>query len=256
MSRVFDVYARYYNLLYREKDYAAEADYVAGYIRRHAPAARRILELGCGTGGHAEHLARLGYTVHGVDLSEAMLARAEARKSTLSAEAAGRLSFGIGDVRTVRTGETYDVVISLFHVMSYQNSDADLSAAFDTAFTHLQPGGVLLFDFWYGPAVLMQKPEVRIKRLTDDEIDVIRIAEPVMHVNTNVVDVNYTVFITTRNTGKVEQVYETHRMRYFFLPELYQHFDRCGFKPLGTFEWLGDMAPGEKSWAGFVIGKK
>ena len=220
MNPAFDTYARYYDLLYRDKDYAGEAAYVASHIRQHAPEAARILELGCGTGAHAEHLARLGFTVHGVDLSEAMLTRAEERQAALPADLAARLTFAHGDVRSVRTGETYDAVISLFHVMSYQTTNADLEAALATAAAHLQPGGLFLFDFWYGPAVLTQQPEVRVKRLEDEEIKVTRIAEPVMRVNENVVEVNYTVFIEVKSTGQMEQVQETHRMRYWFLPEL------------------------------------
>ena len=79
----------------------------------------------------------MGYIVHGVDLSEAMLARAEERKAALPPEVAARLSFIYGDMRTVRTGETYDAVISLFHVMSYQTTNADLEAAFETATVHI-----------------------------------------------------------------------------------------------------------------------
>lgn len=255
MSRVFDIYARYYDLMYRDKDYVAEAEYVASRIREHAPQAKRILELGCGTGAHAEHLARMGYTIHGVDLSEAMLARAEARKASLPPEVAARLSFSLGDVRTVRKGETNDVVISLFHVMSYQTTNADLEAAFRTAAVHLKPGGLFLFDFWYGPAVLTQKPEVRVKRLEDDKIKVTRIAEPVMHVNENVVDVNYTVFIELKATGEVEQVSETHRMRYLFLPEL-SYF--ANLKTWTDFKCLGWMRLDklrEDDWAGVAFVK-
>src|SRR5258706_11290956 len=141
MKPVFDAYARYYDLLYHDKDYAAEAAYVASNIRKLFPQATRILELGCGTGAHAEQLARLGFSVHGIDLSEIMLARAEVRKAALPANLAERLSFRHGDVRTVRTGEYYDAVISLFHVLSYQSTKADQDAMFETAFTHLYKGG-------------------------------------------------------------------------------------------------------------------
>jgi SAM-dependent methyltransferase len=249
MSQVFDAYARYYDLLYRDKDYASESEYVAAHIRKLAPQAKRILELGCGTGAHAEHLARLGYFVHGVDMSEAMLARAETRKASLSSTVADRLSFSLGDVRTIRTGHTYDAVISLFHVMSYQTSNADLEAAFDTASVHLQPGGLFLFDFWYGPAVLMQRPEVRVKRLADEDIKVTRIAEPEMHVNENVVDVSYTVFIETKTTGLIEQLHETHRMRYFFLPEL-ERYHGVIWKVSVSEDWMGNRSLSEQSWAG------
>jgi SAM-dependent methyltransferase len=255
MNQVFDTYARYYDLLYRDKDYAGESEYVAAHIRKQVPKAKRILELGCGTGAHAEHLARMGYTVHGVDMSKSMLARAEARKASLPPDVAARLSFGHGDVRTVRTGESYDAVISLFHVMSYQTSNADLSSAFETASVHLQPGGVFLFDFWYGPAVLAQRPDVRIKRLEDDEIKVTRIAEPEMHVNENVVDVNYQVWIEVNQSGKVEQVRETHKMRYLFLPEIEQ-INHSRFKMKCHFAWMKSEQPGLEDWSGISILEK
>ena len=249
---VFNAYASYYDLLYRDKDYSAEAEYVAAHIRKQTPQAKRILELGCGTGAHAERLARMGYTVHGVDMSEAMLACAEARKVNLPPDVAARLSFSFGDARTVRTGETYDAVISLFHVMSYQTTNVDLKAAFETASVHLQPGGLFLFDYWYGPAVLTQKPEVRVKRLEDDEIKVIRIAEPVMHVNENVVDVNYTVFIEVKVTGQVEKISETHKMRYLFLPEL-QHYFAGKFEEIGSHAWMTGDPLNADAWGGLHL---
>lgn len=253
MSQVFDSYASYYDLLYRDKDYAGESEYVAAHIRKQIPKAKRILDLGCGTGVHAEHLARMGYTVHGVDMSEAMLARAEARKATQPPEIADRLSFSLGDVRTVRTGETYDVVISLFHVMSYQTTNTDLEAAIDTAAVHLESGGMFLFDFWYGPAVLTQKPEVRVKRLEDNEIKVTRIAEPEMHVNENTVDVNFTVFIEVKKSMLVEQVKETHQMRYLFLPELVCFAEVDTWSDFKSYGWMKLQVLHQDDWAGIAV---
>lgn len=256
MKHVFDTYARYYDLLYRDKGYAAEADYVALCIREHASQATRILELGCGTGAHAEHLGRLGYEVHGIDMSESMLALAEARRVALPPEQAERITFSHGDIRSVRTGDTYDAVISLFHVMSYQTANADIEAVLDTAATHLAGGGIFLFDFWYGPAVLTQKPEVRVKRLEDETIKVTRIAEPAMHVNENLVDVNYTIFVQNRGGQQVEQINEQHRMRYLFLPELRQFLANYGFHVLGQCRWMGRQALDETAWAGLLIAGK
>lgn len=257
MSQVFDTYARYYDLLYRDKDYAGESEYVVAHIRQQTPQAKRILELGCGTGAHAEHLARMGYTVHGVDMSEAMLARAEARKATLPPEVAARLSFGLGDVRTVRMGSTYDAVISLFHVMSYQTTNEDLHAAFETASVHLKEGGIFIFDFWYGPAVLTDRPAVREKKLEDAELMVHRTAVPVMHPNENIVDVNYEVIIEEKKTGMTKKLKETHKMRYLFLPELDFTLKNVGFKRLDAQEWMSfDRQLSFNSWYGLVIGGK
>lgn len=250
---VFDAYARYYDLLYRDKDYAAEAKYVASLVREHAPRAARVLELGCGTGAHAEHLVRMGYSVHGVDLSETMLAGAAARKAGLPADLARRLSFGKGDVRTVRTGETYDAVISLFHVMSYQTTNADLAAALGTAAAHLAPGGLFLFDFWHGPAVLAQEPEERVKRLEDDVIKVTRIAKPAMRANENVVDVSYSVSIEVKASGQTQEVRETHAMRYLFVPEIKQYLEPGKWADTKTFGWLGHEPLSKEHWSGCAL---
>jgi SAM-dependent methyltransferase len=256
MSKVFDMYALYYDLIYRDKGYAAEAEYVAAHIRMQAPSAKSILELGCGTGAHAACLARMGYSLHGVDLSQSMLARAEARKEALSNEIAGCLTFEHGDIRRVRTDMTYDAVISLFHVASYQTTNADLDAFFSTAAVHLRPGGLFLFDFWYGPAVLTEKPEVRVKRLEDDLIKVTRIAEPTIHTDENIVDVNYSVFIEVKATGKVEQLQETHRMRYLFLPEIERLFDIHGFTLENAEEWMSGRKPALDTWGVCVMARR
>lgn len=252
MSMVFDAYARYYDLLYSDKDYAAEVAYVASHVHEHSPKAKRVLELGCGTGAHAEHLARMGYQVHGVDLSAQMIDRAATRKASLPAEVARLLSFEHGDAREVRTGERYDVVVSLFHVMSYQVANTDLDATFDTVAAHLERGGLFLFDFWYGPAVLTQRPEVRVKRLEDDEIRITRIAEPVMRTDENVVDVRFSVFVEEKASGKVQQVRETHAMRYLFLPEM-ERYGTAQFKLLSANAWMTSNPLRNEDWSGFVV---
>lgn len=248
MSKVFDAYARYYDLLYQDKGYAAEAAYVASHIRKHVPQVKRILELGCGTGAHAEHLARIGYHVHGVDMSEAMLDRAMVRKATLPSEMATVLSFELGDVRTVRTGETYDTVISLFHVVSYQSENEDLQAMFATAREHLRAGGVFIFDAWYGPAVLADRPVVRVKELEDDDVRITRIAQPTLHPNRNLVDVHYRIIACEKKTGKYSETEETHRMRYLFAPEVELLARQAGFGVVDAREWMSGRVPGFDTW--------
>jgi len=249
---VFDAYANYYDLIYQDKDYSAEVDYVISRIQDYSPQAIRIFEMGCGTGAHAEYLARKGYVVHGVDMSEEMLARAERRKASLAVEVADRLSFSLGDARSVRSGETYDAVISLFHVMSYQASNGDLVAAFDTAAEHLAPGGLFLFDFWYGPAVLSQQPDTRVKRLENEQIKVTRIAEPEQIVNQNLVNVHYDVFIENKKTNEIKYLSETHQMRYFFLPEL-ELYRGTNWSELVSEAWLSGEALSTDSWSGLQM---
>ena len=250
---IFSNYARYYDLMYQDKDYVGEAQFIQRLIQTYAPATTTILELGCGTGNHAMLLAKEGYQVHGVDLSQEMLGYANERCDRLSPALATRLQFSQGDLRQVRLDRKFDVVLSLFHVMSYQTNNEDLLAAFETAKAHLVPGGILIFDVWYGPAVLSEPPTVRIKRLEDRSIQVTRIAEPVMEPNKNLVDVNYHIFIKDLISSKIDEVREVHTMRYLFRPELELLLDRLQMQIVESGEWLTDRQPGLDTWGVYFI---
>jgi len=252
---VFGNYARYYDLLYRDKDYAGEAQFVHKLLQNYAPSTKSILELGCGTGVHAFLLAKEGYQVHGVDLSQQMLQQATDRLSHLPTELASRLEFSPGDIRTIQLNQQFDAVISLFHVISYQTSNEDLLAAFATVKSHLKPGGVFIFDCWYGPAVLSDRPVVRIKRLEDEEISAIRIANPVMYPNENLVDVNYQVLIKQKNTNTVEELQELHKMRYLFKPEINLLFLQSGFEYVENREWMTNRESGFDTWGVYFVAR-
>lgn len=243
---VFAAYSQYYDLLYRDKDYAGEARYVHELIEKHRPGARTVLDLGCGTGRHAALLAERGYELTGVDLSEEMLKVARAT--------APQLSFMQGDVRSVRLNRKFDVVASLFHVMSYQTTNADLRAALATLREHLSPGGMFVFDCWYGPAVLTSRPETRIKRLEDEHIQVTRLAEPVIHENDNIVDVNYQVLVKDKASGAIEELRETHRMRYLFTPEVKLLLEDAGLRLTQLSEFMSEREPGFHTWNAVFVG--
>ena len=245
---VFGPYARYYDLLYADKDYAAEARFVSGLIRTYSPRAHRLLELGCGTGIHACHLVAEGFSLHGVDFSEPMLDAARARRSRLDPALGKRLSFSMGNVKDCRVGETFDAVVSLFHVVSYQVTNDDLLSMFETAASHLTAGGVFLFDFWFSPAVLTERPAVRIKRLESDDAVVTRIAEPVMNARESYVEVNYHVFIRDKASGATEELREAHRMRYLSLPEVDFLARSAGLRVFESCEWLTGKQPGADTW--------
>jgi SAM-dependent methyltransferase len=250
---VFGHYARYYDLLYREKDYTGEADYVHGLLQRFGSKPSTLLELGCGTGKHAMLLSEKGYSLTGVDGSPAMIKEAAKRFKTSQGLT---IDLHEGDIRNIRLKKRFNAVISLFHVMSYQVTNEDLVSAFTTANRHLNNGGIFIFDFWYGPAVLTDRPTVRVKRMEDEVIRVTRIAEPALHQDKNVVDVNYQVMIEDKKTGHVNFVKETHIMRYLFLPEIDLLLSQCGMRMIHTEEWMTGCAPETHTWGVCCVAKK
>jgi SAM-dependent methyltransferase len=244
---VFQRYSQYYNLLYRDKDYQAEADYVVRTLRSVAPRARHLLEFGSGSGRHGRLLAWQGFEVLGVERSGEMVAQAQ-RQTQSGSQVRGSFTCRQGDIKTVHLDEGFDAVISLFHVVSYQTSNADLLATFSNAAQHLNEGGIFFFDVWHGPAVLWERPTVRVKRVEDENTRLTRIAEPKLDTNAGIVTVNYTIFAESKRDASLTTVQEDHHMRYLFPSEVQFLAQHTGFSLLRTEEFLTGEAPSENSW--------
>ena len=78
----YDVFARYYDALTANVDYAGRAVYLKALLERLGHAAGLTLDLACGTGSLTLALHALGFDVYGVDGSAAMLSRRRIRPMT------------------------------------------------------------------------------------------------------------------------------------------------------------------------------
>lgn len=249
MSQVFLDYSKYYDLLYKDKNYQSEVDFIIGLIKRHHPEAKTILNLGCGTGEHDLFLTQAGYSVTGVDLSQEMLAIAKNKNSNCH--------YLLGDAREFFIDKKFDVVVSLFHVLSYQTSNTDVNDFMKTISKHLKQDGVAIFDYWYGPAVLNLKPEKRTKNFESTELLITRHANTEMDYMNNVATVNFDIKVHNKISDSRIEMLEKHPMRYFFSPELELFYSQHGLKQTAHFSWPTlDILPSENSWAAYSVVKK
>jgi SAM-dependent methyltransferase len=248
----FEGYAAYYDLFYRDKDYAAEARYVSDIIRSFRPDAVRMLEWGCGTGQYTRRFLDLGYQVTGVDLSAAMLAQAAARCGCEAASGAAR--FHAGDLRRFRCPERFDVVAALFHVVGYLTGNADLQAGFETARSHLVPGGLFVFDCWYGPGVLSSPPRNPIRHAEDNRVVATRRTTAELLPNANHVRVRFDLELVERKTDRrLPSLSEEHLMRYLFAPEIDYFAQNSGMRVLARYRWLARVEPSLDTWYAFFV---
>ncbi len=234
-------YAAAYDELYQDKDYLAECELIERIFKLYGQGpVRRVIDLGCGTGGHAVVLADRGYDVVGVDRSSDMLELARARGSGAR--------FELGEIGNVELGETFDAVLMMFAVLGYQVGNADVRAALSTVRRHLRPNGLFFCDFWYGPAVLGQRPSERVKVIDTPTGQVIRVAAGELDALHDLCMVRYHVWRI--EDGRVTtEAREQHPMRYFFAPELELFLSSAGFElvRLGAFPNIDDEAT-EHAW--------
>lgn len=99
-----------------------------------------LLDAGCGTGTLALELARHGYRVTGIDLSQAMLEVARGK------DAEGRVEWRRADVTALDLGATFDVVTCVADILNHLEDLAAWSSALRGFARHLRPGGLLFVD--------------------------------------------------------------------------------------------------------------
>jgi SAM-dependent methyltransferase len=255
-TAIFDRYARYYDVLYRDKDYAAEARFVHDRLLRGGIAPGWLLELGSGSGRHAIELARLGWQVKGYDQSSTMVAAAIRSARSLPRKLRSRVAFDVGDMRRLTDPGGYAAVISLFHVVCYLTLDEELAATFQTAADRLGSGGLFFFDFWYGPAVVADPPVRRVKHFEDKTIAIDRTAEPHLDREAHRVTIDYELRIQERGSTQVETLRERHVLRYFDRPELEDKLRHAGFEVVTAGRWMDDVAPDPQSWYVWLMARK
>lgn len=116
-------------------EYAHYCDHIVRMIEKDAKRpVHTLLDIGCGGGKNIYNLKN-HYKVSGLDLSPVMLEQAR--------ELNPECEFLKGDMRTFSLDRKFDAIL-LDDGISHMTSRADLSAAFQTAFRHLNPGGVMI----------------------------------------------------------------------------------------------------------------
>jgi len=248
MSEVFGpAYADSYDVLYQDKDYLAECELIKQVFEEFGKGPiRRILDLGCGTGGHAIPLGQQGYEVVGVERSPGMLAKA--RTKGAKAVPDSRLLFHQGDIRSFELGREFDAALIMFAVLGYQHENTDVRAALRTARRHLRPGGLLVFDVWYGPAVLRERPSHRVKVIPTGDGKILRVASGTLDTFRHLCRTDYLLW--RWSDGKpVQETSESHLMRYFFPRELdlFLQCEQFALDRLGAFPDF-HRDPDETTW--------
>jgi len=248
VSKVFGPsYVDAYDALYHDKDYPAECDLIERVFQTYGDGAvRSVLDMGCGTGTHAISLAQRGYEVVGVDRSESMLAHA--RKKIGNHGSNSSVVVQEGDIRSVDVQRQFDAALMMFAVLGYQLEDTDVLAALRNARRHLRAGGLLLFDVWYGPAVLHQQPSPRVKVVPTAGGHTVRSASAQLDIRRHICLVRF--HVRRLEGGQlVGETEETHQVRYFFPLELDLFLKSSGFAPLrlGAFPRF-DSDPDDTTW--------
>ena len=148
------------------------------------------------------------------------------------------------------------MTLMMFAVLGYQQENSEVLSALRVARTHLRPGGLLIFDVWFGPAVLSERPSQRVRIMGGDaDRETIRISTPTVDIGRHLCTVSFHLIHVDPDRG-VQRTDERHVMRFFFPRELEQFLEQAGFDnvEIGAFPDFAHT-PTETTWNVMVVAR-
>ena len=134
--------AKSYDRLTNDVDYEATVEFYMQILDREGLKPRTVVDLACGTGSVTEILARKGYQVTGVDMSEEMLTEAMAK--VMDMENPPR--FVCQKLQELRLPRAVDMAVCALDSLDYITDPADCAEAIRRTYKALNPGGIFIFD--------------------------------------------------------------------------------------------------------------
>lgn len=134
--------ARFYDGIWGKYDYDTDVRFLDELFREHD--CTKIVDIGCGTGNHSIRLSKLGYNVTGVDISPAMLKKAQSKNRD------EKIRFIQGDMKELKTvmprTQRFDAAISLGQVSAHLYTDKEAQVFFDGLHGLLKTNGLFVLS--------------------------------------------------------------------------------------------------------------
>ena len=134
--------AESYDRLTNDVDYEATVDFYMQILTKEGVKPRTVVDLACGTGSVTEILARRGFPVIGVDMSEEMLTVATMKTMDLKP----RPMFSCQLLQELRLPKAVDMAVCALDSLDYILDPKDCREAIRRAYKCLNPGGIFIFD--------------------------------------------------------------------------------------------------------------
>ncbi len=131
-------FSEFYDLLMRDVDYAARAEYLLSLFEKHGSRPASLLDIACGSGSLALEMLKRGVDTVGVDASEAMLAKAAAK--------APEALWLCQDMRQMDLYGTVDGAVCVLDSINHLCRTEDVAQVFRRARLFVEPGGLFIFD--------------------------------------------------------------------------------------------------------------
>ncbi len=131
----------YYHILYKNRDESEAMNVIDKIITRlHPPSGSKIIDIACGKGRHAFHLAKYPFDITGIDLSESSIAEALINEKE-------NLHFYTHDMRLPFWINYFNYAFNFFTSFGYFKTNKENENAIRTIAQSLVRGGYFIIDY-------------------------------------------------------------------------------------------------------------
>ena len=138
-TQMYTKLAKYYDKMHHFFDYKGQVEFIIDQFEKHNKSGKKkVLDVACGTGNHANLLVKRGFDVTGIDISKDMLKQAKKKDK--------RIRYLLRDMKDFKLNERFDMIICMFNSILYNLDKNQLKKTFRNFYTHLEKGGILIFE--------------------------------------------------------------------------------------------------------------
>lgn len=247
-------FAAVYDMFMDNIPYEAWCEYLTGLLREYGVEDGLVLDLGCGTGTLTRLLARQGYDMIGVDMSDEMLEIAMEKQAENQDESGspGGILYLLQDMREFELYGTVRAVVSICDSMNYLMEYEELVQVFKLVNNYLDPGGVFIFDL---NTVYKYQEELGEQTIAENRDEGSFIWENFYDEEEMVNEYDLTLFIREED-GRYRRYEETHYQRAYPLEVVKQAMDEAGMEFAAAYDAFTKKPPREDSERIYVVARE
>lgn len=224
-----------YDRLTNDVDYKATVEFYMEILRREGVTPRTVADLACGTGSVTEILAKMGYPVIGIDMSEEMLT--EAAMKTMALEPMPR--FVCQKLQELHLPKAVDMAVCALDSLDYITDPADCKEAIRRIYKALNPGGIFIFDVNTPEKLIAMDGQVFL----DEDDDVYCVWRGEFDEDSNIC--TYWMDLFQRQGNSWQRSYEEHREYAYSQAQLREYLKAAGFTHIEVYADRRFEAPAE-----------
>ena len=229
MPMMYEAFARIYDRIMRQVDYPSWVQHIENLCERHGFKVRKVLDLACGSGGHALLFARKGYEVVGIDGSPDMIREAKRKMDLVGVH----FPIYLGKMQSFAqkgVDRDFDLVTCLYDSLNYVLEEDGVISCFQNVHSHLKSGGAFIFDVATEYNIVENFAGYTFAENFDNFS---YIWENEYSIETKICSSRITIF--ERNGSSYQKYVEKHDQRVYSTPALKTWLKNAGFKVLGTY---------------------